>query len=190
MPSFIEIYDRVISKEDCFQIRQWFDDYPDKIPGGLYDDNECVIVNVEEKSDIEVPDCKLSDESLPSSILVPALQFALSRYHFKYAKSLESITSWELEDDYNLQRYLTTSDGFKRWHCEAGSNATCHRILAWMVYLNNAKSGTQFTHFKTIKPREGRVVIWPSSWTHVHRSEPNKGLKYIATGWVSFPRCH
>ena len=34
--------------------------------------------------------------------------------------------------------------------------------------------------------KKGRLVIWPASWTHFHRSEPNKGLKYIISGWYSF----
>ena len=38
----------------------------------------------------------------------------------------------------------------------------------------------------TVDARMGRCVIWPAAFTHLHRSElPNKGLKYIVTGWIS-----
>lgn len=179
----------MISREDCNQIISWFDDYPDKMEGVTYvgDGSNRRVVNYDQKKDIEVPGCYLSDGSLPSSILVPALQKTLSKYHLKYLTSLERIATWGLEDDYNLQKYSNSEDGFHSWHCESGSSDTSHRILAWMVYLNHAKCGTQFTNFKTVKPRQGRIVIWPASWTHVHKSvTPNKGLKYIATGWVSY----
>ena len=59
--------------------------------------------------------------------------------------------------------------------------------MAWMFYLNDAKSGTEFMHFPTINARRGRLVIWPAFWTHTHKGViPNKGVKYIITGWVSF----
>ena len=40
---------------------------------------------------------------------------------------------------------------------------------------------------KIVKPEIGRTVIWPAGWTHPHKGvTPNKGLKYIATGWFYF----
>ena len=57
--------------------------------------------------------------------------------------------------------------------------------LAWMVYLNDAASGTEFPYQEMIvEPKEGRTVIWPAGWTHPHKGvTPNEGIKYIATGW-------
>ena len=55
------------------------------------------------------------------------------------------------------------------------------------VYLNNAQSGTDFMHFSNVRAKMGRCVIWPAFWTHLHKGViPNKGLKYIITGWASF----
>ena len=54
-----------------------------------------------------------------------------------------------------------------------------------MFYLNDA-SGTEFMHFPTVDAIMGRCIIWPSAFTHMHRSAPNKGLKYIMSGWFSF----
>ena len=36
-----------------------------------------------------------------------------------------------------------------------------------------------------IKPIEGRVVIFPGSFTHLHRGNPPLNTKYIATGWLA-----
>ena len=55
-----------------------------------------------------------------------------------------------------------------------------------MFYLNDAKSGTEFKHFSTVDAKMGRGIIWPATFTHMHRSESNKGLKYIVSGWMSF----
>ena len=51
---------------------------------------------------------------------------------------------------------------------------------------NDAKSGTEFMHYPNMDAKAGRCVIWPSGFTHMHRSMPNKSLKYIVSGWISF----
>ena len=92
-----------------------------------------------------------------------------------------------MDDVYNFQKYDGEDDGYKEWHCEHGADDySSRRILAWMFYLNNAKSGTEFKRYPTVQGKRGRCVIWPSAWTHIHRGVANKGLKYIATGWVSY----
>ena len=63
------------------------------------------------------------------------------------------------------------------------------RLLVWMVYLNdvNDKGETEFFyqhHFE--EPKQGKLVIWPSDWTHLHRGiiSPTE-TKYILTGWYT-----
>ena len=84
---------------------------------------------------------------------------------------------------YNLQKY-EQGEGFFSLHNEQ-SGSYPYRLLAWMVYLNDAKSGTEFPYQEmTVTPKEGRTVIWPAGWTHPHKGvTPNEGIKYIATGW-------
>ena len=60
-----------------------------------------------------------------------------------------------------------------------------------MLYLNTVDTGGK-TEFKyqdlAVKPEAGTMVIWPASYTHVHRANPDLvGNKYIATGWFNFP---
>ena len=58
-----------------------------------------------------------------------------------------------------------------------------------MVYLNDVEEGgeTEFLYQQLkIKPSKGRVVIWPGSFTHLHRGNPPMSTKYIATGWFAF----
>jgi len=99
---------------------------------------------------------------------------------------LDYIEPGTFDDAFSFKKYETEEDGFHSWHTEAGGRFTSNRILAWMIYLNNAKSGTEFMHFPTIRAKMGRCIIWPAAFTHVHRSEPNKGLKYVISGWISF----
>jgi len=59
-----------------------------------------------------------------------------------------------------------------------------------MVYLNTVVEGgeTEFKYqHRRVQPKYGRVVFWPSQWTHAHRGNPPlKGNKYIATSWIHY----
>ena len=73
-------------------------------------------------------------------------------------------------------------------HCEQGGVPVARRIISWMIYLNNARSGTYFLfQDQTIEASQGKVVIWPAAWTHIHHGViPNQDKKYIVSGWCSF----
>ena len=100
---------------------------------------------------------------------------------FSYLKANDS---WRLSPSYNIQRYNGEKEGYFSLHNEA-SGSYPYRILAWMVYLNNAECGTEFPYQeRTVSPKAGRTAIWPAGWTHPHKGvTPNIGVKYIATGW-------
>jgi hypothetical protein len=58
-----------------------------------------------------------------------------------------------------------------------------------MIYLNTVKDRgeTEFYyqhHFESAV--EGKLVIWPSDWTHLHRGVPSPTeTKYVLTGWFN-----
>ena len=62
------------------------------------------------------------------------------------------------------------------------------RTWTTMIYLNDVEEGgeTEFLHFsKRIKPKTGRIVIWPAGFPYVHRGNPPlSGVKYILTSWM------
>ena len=80
-------------------------------------------------------------------------------------------------------------EGYHIFHCENTSWAYRHRVLAWMIYLNDVEEGgeTEFLYQQLkIKPRRNIAVIWPGSFTHLHRGNPPiSGTKYILTGWFT-----
>ena len=116
------------------------------------------------------------------------LNSALKLYteKYNYLKTPEA-GRWRLSPFYNIQRYDGEEEGYFILHHEQ-SGQYPYRMLAWMIYLNDAECGTEFPHQeKTITPKVGRTVLWPATWTHSHKGvTPNKGLKYIVTGWYYF----
>jgi|TARA_Y100000015_G_scaffold19413_1_gene18841 hypothetical protein len=128
-------------------------------------------------------------ENEVSELIASKLKIAVEEYKQKYPE-LDDIHSWSLLNGFNIQRYYPT-EGYFAAHAENdGENATKNRVLVWMIYLNtlNFGGGTKFPYYKkTIKAEQGKVVLWPAYWTHLHHGVVhNFKTKYIATGWYSF----
>ena len=180
-PSYIECYDDALTKEECRILISLFEKGK-KIPGYTYYNGERV-VDSDIKKSIELDALNLYDGSSLSAIVYRALAPCINKYQEKY-NNLNNISFWECDSVFTFQKYDGEDEGFKGWHTEHGMG-TANRIAVWHFYLNDAESGTEFMSYPTINAKIGRCVIWPASWTHVHRSAPNKGLKYIISGWMS-----
>jgi hypothetical protein len=115
------------------------------------------------------------------------LQKCLNEYIKQYSY-VNSLPSFRIVEDFNIQRYKK-NEGFFKYHFERGGVSTMKRILVFMTYLNTVKDGgeTEFLYQKTkVKAEEGLTLIWPSDWTHTHRGITSKSEnKYIVTGWYS-----
>ena len=79
--------------------------------------------------------------------------------------------------------------GYHVWHIEKDKGLSYnHRALVWSVYLNDVEEGgeTEFLHFsRRVKPKKGRIVIWPAGFPYLHRGNPPlSGEKYIVTSWM------
>ena len=106
-----------------------------------------------------------------------------------YNSIVKSLYWLDIDDSYTFQKFESEDDGFKVWHQEHGPGALSKRFLVWMFYLNNAQSGTDFKYFPTTPPKVGRCVVWPAGFPYIHRSHPNKGLKFIVSGIVQAVGC-
>jgi hypothetical protein len=89
---------------------------------------------------------------------------------------------------FNIQKF-GPGEGFKKFHFENSHFVNCHRLLVFSLYLNTLddKGGTEFKYYHTEKAERGKLVIWPASHTHTHRSEVSPSqTKYIITGWYCY----
>ena len=177
----IEIYDNSLSLKECEGIIDYFEqsEYTKK---GLVGRTN---INKEWKESTDLQMWFNRQDLLPNKILGDALRIGLKKYTEKYPM-LEDLSLWNVGPDYNIQKY-TEGEGYYVMHCEHDV-PDLNRIMAWMFYLNDAKCGTRFYYpTKDVKAKRGRLVIWPASWTHPHSGiTPNRGIKYIATGWFCF----
>jgi len=90
--------------------------------------------------------------------------------------------------DLKIQKTLPT-EGYHVWHVEYGKGYDLEkRAFVFSIYLNDVEEGgeTEFLHFsKRVKPKKGRIVIWPAAFPYVHRGNPPlSGEKYLLTSWI------
>ncbi|MFT5660499.1 MAG: hypothetical protein ACI9TV_001140 [Sulfurimonas sp.] len=93
-----------------------------------------------------------------------------------------------------MQKYERGIGSYSAWHSETypelNNNNTLHRVLLYIVYLNDVEEGGETEFFyqgKKVKPKKGSVVISPCYFTHTHRGNiPISNNKYILTSWLQF----
>ena len=76
---------------------------------------------------------------------------------------------------------------FEKFHSEHSyEHAT--RLLNIQIYLSDHNCGTKFYNNKIIKSEEGKIVVFPSYFTHTHKGQkcPDKKNRYIITGYINF----
>jgi hypothetical protein len=62
-----------------------------------------------------------------------------------------------------------------------------HRVITYLWYLNDVNDGgeTEFCGDFKVKPRAGKLVLFPASWCYPHKGiMPLSNNKYIITGWL------
>lgn len=87
-----------------------------------------------------------------------------------------------------IQKTLPT-EGYHVWHIEHGKGYENEaRALVFSIYLNDVEDAgeTEFLHFgKRVKPKKGRIVIFPAGFPYLHRGNtPISNEKYILTSWM------
>lgn len=110
-----------------------------------------------------------------------------------YAQSTGAMPAYDNQNFYftnlKIQKTLPT-EGYHVWHIEHGRGYDFEcRAFVFSIYLNDVEDGgeTEFLHFsKRVKPKTGRIVIWPAAFPYLHRGNPPlSGEKYILTSWMN-----
>ena len=187
IPFFIESYDDALTSEQCEKIIDFINS-SDLTPGLV----QTPLKNDLIKSEKDSWDISL-DADDEGSIEINDLIFnSLTQCIQEYKKQhpqINQLASWRYFPDYNLQKY-NPGQAYHSNHCENMNPVSSHRVLAWMYYLNTITDGggTYFDNYDlTMNAVQGRCVIWPAYWTHMHKGIVSKTeTKYIATGWMNY----
>lgn len=93
------------------------------------------------------------------------------------------------DEGFRIIRYApnATAPEHHTWHCDGGQEPLgAHpRVLAAIVYLSQPEEGGEtlfLNQGRAVKPKCGRVLIFPSAFPYIHAGKPvTKGRKYAAT---------
>jgi hypothetical protein len=132
-----------------------------------------------ENSDLVRLNKKLSD------YFFKMIDYCILKYidRYKILKGLDGYSVYDLK----FQK-SQPGEAFHGWHYENTKRLVADRRLVFQLYLNDVEEGgeTEFLYYpKRIKATQGKLIIWPATFTHTHRGNtPLTGDKYIITSWV------
>jgi len=149
------------------------------------------------------------DEDYIHKTILPMLSEQLDQSLIKYLKdyptSQDMIDVLDKDDEEILEEFYKTyshwplsivmkkynkgKQGYHGFHEDKGNTEpTVYRDFVLMFYLADVDKGgeTEFYHQGVkVKPKKGKVVIFPSGWTHLHKGHiPESNDKYICNFWI------
>jgi len=173
--NFVRVYDDCLDQESCERLVNEFK--LAKESSIMFADNE--------------PDIKRKDSSFllhdRNGNLNADFNAILDIYVRKYCDDFPLLKEYQFGSFHNKMQETELSGGYHNWHCENNSISTSSRILTWLFYLNDVSEGGEtelLYQSMRVKPKAGRLTIFPAYFTHAHRGNPPiSNTKYIATGW-------
>lgn len=110
--------------------------------------------------------------------------------YIDYCNSFQNMKFCHLQNirDIGYQIQRTKPGEYYNWHDDfACDDENGYRVFTFIWYLNDIvnEGYTEFVDGTRIQPETGKLLIFPATWTYVHRGySPKTETKYICTGWV------
>ena len=186
--NFIGIYDGYITEEECNNAIKLYEneDKFNKTLNRIGGENASILSKQDQQYFAASHNITVWWETLKTMIL----NYDQAWKH--YIKNTGASEAFGQDEFYyttlKIQKTLPT-EGYHVWHVEHGKGFDNEaRAFVFSVYLNDVEEGgeTEFLHFsKRVKPKKGRIVIWPASFPYIHRgNSPLSGKKYLLTSWM------
>ena len=184
----IKVYDNTIHIDTCNEIIELFENEKKKYKGVTA---KGFNVDFKNTTDFSVNkhdnNWKKYDDILYS---------ALNKYLEIYFQDILKINNnfgfgKELDDKgFLIQKYIKNT-GYFKYHDDFSitieNDNIFYRKIVFIFYLNDVDTGgeTELLDDYKIKPKAGRLLFFPATWTYPHRGcMPISDNKYIATGWL------
>ena len=169
--NFIGVWDNVINDDFCDVVMKTLDDS----------------TQIFSRSNTSVKDSQL-DIAAFNPIISAHIMCSVRACLEQYLEWYPFLKNFNFHSCTCLLQKTKPTEGYHDWHSESNNIACANRTLVWSVYFNDVAEGgeTEFLYQKKkIKSKRGRIVIFPGSFTHLHRGNPPYEAKYIATGWLA-----
>ena len=186
--NFIGVYDNYITKEECNKVIRLYEDQ-NKF------NNTFNRIGFEKASILDKQDKQFFATPYNLNVWWKELKSLIFNFDIAlkhYQENVGALESYSVDQFFytqlKIQKTLPT-EGFHTWHVEhQKGHGYSDRAFVFSIYLNDVEEGgeTEFLHFsKRVKPKTGRIVIWPAAFPYLHRGNPPlSGEKYILTSWM------
>ena len=187
LTNFIGVYDNFIPPEECNKAIKLFEEQSkfNQTLNRIGSEKASVLSKIDQQYFLNSSSLDVWWEDL--KLLITNYDVAW-RHYIDHTGSKECYNDNFFYTSLKIQKTLPT-EGYHVWHIEHGKGFDNEpRAFVFSIYLNDVEEGgeTEFLHFsKRIKPKRGRIVIWPAGFPYVHRgNSPLSGEKYILTSWM------
>ena len=187
--NFIGVYDNYITPQECEKAIKLYEQQ--------FKFNSTVNrIGFEKASVLKKQDEQFFAESYNMDVWWESLKSMIVNFDLAFNHYLENTGA---RDAYGIDTFHFTelkiqktlpTEGYHVWHVEHNKGYEMEpRAFVFSIYLNDVEEGgeTEFLHFsKRVKPKTGRIVIWPAGFPYVHRgNSPLSGKKYLLTSWMN-----
>ena len=197
LSDFIYVNDNVLDADFCDHVIEKFESFGGGKPGRVFEGFD---TSIKQSNDLYIDKDLLDEWGEVDKKFSESLSKEYVKYHEQNIKPLPtwddsgtSIAYGNISDSgYQIQK--TVPGGFYKWHndfgngiCSTGDVKLNPRIITVIWYLNSVyRDGeTEFFCGEKVKPRQGRICMFPCTWQYVHRGcQPKEQVKYIATTWI------
>lgn len=183
----IRWYDEVIPADVCQEARSWIDGQIQEKKTALsfdYEWRRCFSVFLP----VEV-------RALPwAQTLRRVLIEAFERYKKEMPDPTHNLLAHCTHlETLSMLKYRNTGIDRFAMHCDSWNAQTALRQVSLVAYLNTVAEGGE-TAFERAEhkrfnrtPREGSVLLFPSSWQYPHQGQPTvSNDKYVVVAWFTF----
>lgn len=111
--------------------------------------------------------------------------------HYKQIVGNDFFPSEFTFEEARMKRYLNNDYEQFGWHVDVGDKQSSSRYLVMFTYLNDVEEGGETEFLSngefTIKPKSGRIVVFPPSFMFPHRGKkPISNNKYILSTYLHY----
>ncbi len=180
MKKYIKVYDDVLPEYQCKALIEKFEINKDQhVSTDLEGHRHFTEININQHEDWQT--------------FVQGLYGNLRPYVEKYRKDCD-IQDKQWPDKFGFEqirfkRYLPNNKDEFKSHVDVGDYASARRFLVFFLYLADNENGeTGFDEYDIkVKPKAGRLLMFPPTWTYLHTAyKPKKNPKYIIGSYLHY----
>ena len=191
----IWVKENSLSESFCKTVIEKFEVEPYQIDGVVDQNNPRVDKSVKVTKDMCITGSPEWEEE--DKVIYDALVIALDEYetHLEDVSKEKCDAGWKIhpsqyyenkDTGYKVQKY--EPNGYYNWHHDWCMHKGWTRTFTYIWYLNtieeNEGGWTEFIDGTKIQPKAGSILIFPATWTFVHRGYTTKVPKYLINGWI------